>query len=208
MLQGNLSTRPFYNERLVTLALVGVAVVVALLSVYNGTTLVRLSAEKQDLDARVSRDRAAAATVARHTATLEQTVNRTTLGGLADATREANNLIDQRTFSWTAFFSLIEKTLPIDARLVSVSPSVDRGVFHVSMIVVGRDFSDIESFIDALGQTGAFYDIQPADAQAKDDATYSATVVASYLPAGRKAPVPAAPVTKSADAPAAPPRAQ
>ena len=47
-------------------------------------------------------------------------------------------LIDQRTFSWTVFFGLIEKTLPLDVRLVAVSPSVEKGVFKVTMIVVAK----------------------------------------------------------------------
>ena len=70
--------------------------------------------------------------------------------------------IDQRTFSWTAFFGLIEKTLPLDARLVAVSPRVERGVFKIVMLVVARRLSDVQEFIEKLKATGAFYDVVPA----------------------------------------------
>ena len=43
MLRGNLSTRPFYNERLVHLALALAALIVLVVTVLNVVTLVRLS---------------------------------------------------------------------------------------------------------------------------------------------------------------------
>ena len=46
----------------------------------------------------------------------------------ANGAREANRLIDQRTFSWTEFFNHIEETLPPDVMLTSVRPIFNDGV--------------------------------------------------------------------------------
>src|SRR5678815_4952223 len=127
MFRGNLSTRPFYNERLVAI-LIALGLLIGLgLTAFNVTAIYRLSAErtKQRSDqARVEAD--AAKTRASATA-LQSSLDRSNILLLASETNEANTLIEQRTFSWTAFFGLVEKTLPFDARLISVAPRVERG---------------------------------------------------------------------------------
>ena len=184
MLNGNLSTRPFFNERLVALALGAVALLVVLATAYNASRLMTLSSERSELRARIDRDDQAAAAARAHAQTLQQTIDRAALMQVSASTREANDLIDQRTFSWTVFFSLIEKTMPLDMRLAVVSPSVEKGVFRVTMTVVARSLDDVDAFTDELARTGAFYDIVPADKQAKEDGTYSAVLAASYLAPG------------------------
>jgi hypothetical protein len=181
MLKGNLSTRPFYSERLASLAIGGVALAALLLTAYNGLQLVSLTSERQALRARIERDQAESASVRAATAELQRTVDRTVLAKLAASTGEANDVIGQRTFSWTEFFGLIEKTLPIDVRLVTVSPRVERGVFKVSMAVVARDLADVSSFVDALLDTGRFYDAATIDMQRREDGALNAKVDASYL---------------------------
>jgi hypothetical protein len=181
MLRGNLSTRPFYSERLATLAIAAIAFGVFLLTIFNAMELVTHSSERRELRARIDRDRAEAASVRAGTAALQQTVDRATLGRLAVSTGEANEVIGQRTFSWTAFFGLIEQTLPDDVRLVAVSPRVERGVFKVSMTVVTRDLPDVAGFVDALLETGSFYDAATLEQQRREDGTFNAAIEASYL---------------------------
>ena len=53
MLRGNLATRPFYNERIVTLLLALVAAVVLALTVTNVTRLLQLSARRSELRAQI-----------------------------------------------------------------------------------------------------------------------------------------------------------
>ncbi len=91
-------------------------------------------------------------------------------------------MIDQRTFSWTEFFGLIEKTLPRDVRLVGVSPRVDKGEFKIAMRVVAKTPDDLAKFADGLAATGSFYDVIPSDTQRNDDETDTLTLVAGYLP--------------------------
>jgi hypothetical protein len=80
------------------------------------------------------------------------------------------------------FFSRIEKKLPLDVRLVAVSPKVEKGVFSVTMIVVAKTASDLSTFDDALQEDGTFYDVLPSAWQQNDDGTLSATIVSAYNP--------------------------
>jgi hypothetical protein len=140
-----------------------------------------LSAQRRTLTAKITKEqddtnRTQAAAVA-----LQKTVDAKTLTGLAGSTREANDLIDQRTFSWTVLFDLLEKTMPFDVRLVGVSPRVEKGTFYVNMIVVARRATHIDEFIEALNDTGRFYDVIPTAQTMKDDGMYTASIEAAYF---------------------------
>jgi Tfp pilus assembly protein PilN len=181
MLKGNISTRPFYNDRVATMAIVVFALVVLVVTVMNVRNFASLSSERSAIRARFQADAAEAARIRSEADALQGRIDQATLTGLADSTREANQLIDQRTFSWTALLTRLEDTLPTDVRLTSISPRASRGVFQVAMAVVTRDLESIDTFIDALGETGVFYDVAPIEQRANDDGTYQAVVQASYM---------------------------
>jgi|SRR5215831_44670 len=182
MLKGNLSTRPFYNERFVTVAMALIALAAVALAAFNVSELVALSKRRSELTAKVSRDAAETRKIQSETDGLRRSVDPNTLRTLAGSTREANGLIDQRTFSWTVFFGLIEKKLPLDVRLVAVSPKVEKGVFTVTMIVVSKTAGDLSAFDDALQEDGTFYDVLPSAFQQNEDGTLTATIISAYNP--------------------------
>jgi len=191
MLRSNLATRPFYNERLVSFAIAIVAVVALGLTVFNATRLVGLMSDRSGVQARIRADRDEAARVSAHAAALQKGIDRATIARLAAATREANALIDQRTFSWSALFARLERTLPFDVRVLAVSPEVGQNVLRVSIRVIAREHDNVFEFIDNLSDTGAFYDVEPTEQRLEEDNTYSALIIASYLP-GRSEPPTAA----------------
>ncbi len=132
------------------------------------------------------------------TTAVSQSINGPVLSRLADSTREANEIIDRRTFSWTVFFDQIEGVMPFDVRLEAVTPRVEKGIFKVAMIIVARRASEVDDFIDALLSTGAFKNAVPKDQNLREDGSFTALIDADYL-----AVKPAAAVEPSA-APAAP----
>ena len=109
-------------------------------------------------------------------APIQKSINVEQLNGLAASTGEANTLIDQRTFSWTAFFTIISKTLPLDARLIAVAPKLDKGNVTVQMQVVSRSMDDLSTLVKALTETGTFYDVLPMQTSTNDDNTITATI--------------------------------
>ncbi len=203
MLRTNLSTRPFYNERAVHVALGAVALLVLALTVFNVTDIVRLSRENTELGRRIAADESEARRLATEAAGIRRAINRSELEVVAAAAREANDLIDQRTFSWTAFFNHIEATLPPDVMLVAVRPSVREQRTHVSISVLARRTEDIEEFQEKLEATGAFEDIYPAQRDSTGQGLQRAVLEAVYTAAaaepetvgaaGEPAPTPGTP---------------
>lgn len=207
MLKGNLSTRPFYNERLVTMALGAIALAALALTVFNATQLMSLSAERAKLRAQIDTSNADAVRIRAEADTLQRSIDRSMLESLRLSTQEANRLIDQRAFSWTVFFDFIEKTLPIDVRLVSVQPRVERGVFSVAMLVVARAPQHLQAFVDNLDATGTFRQVFVTGQQRNDDGTWGATIETQYVPQAREAGSGTARVQEPAGEPATAPPA-
>ena len=69
-------------------------------------------------------DRRAADELGRKARQSRQDINQDELKVVVAAAREANTLIDGRTFSWTALFNQIESTLPPEVMLASVRPTI------------------------------------------------------------------------------------
>src|SRR5688572_27436581 len=189
MLRGNLATRPFYNERIVTLLLALVAAVVLALTVTNVTRLLQLSARRSELRGQISADEAAAARIRQNAASVQKGVDRTALVTLAGSAREANALIDERTFSWTTLLTFIESAIPMGVHLTSITPEFKKGDIILTMNLVGKQAEDVTSFWRALEATGAFYDVGATTVGNTEEGFDRVTVKAWYLP-----PPPAKPV--------------
>ena len=202
MLRTNLSTRPFYNERAVHLAIALAALVVLALTVVNVFRMVTLSRQNTELSSRVNRDHAEADALTKMAADIVRRVNKDELQLVVDSAREANALIDQRTFSWTAFFNRIEETMPPDVMLSAVRPTIRDGITRVSLTVIGRRAEDIDEFMEKLEATGAFEEVIPSQQDRTDDGLYRVAVESIYTgtaetpPAETPAPAPPPPVKK------------
>lgn len=181
MLRGNLASRPFYNERLVSLILAVLLLVVAALTVFNAVRLTSLSSQRSALRSQIAADDAQVAQVRNSARAVQASVDRAALTALAESTRLANTLIAARTFSWTAFFGYIEDTIPFDVRLTAVSPDVKGEAIVVTLLLLGRSESDIDTFARQLEQTGAFYDVMFTVADNTEDGLKRVTMTASYL---------------------------
>jgi Tfp pilus assembly protein PilN len=184
VLRTNLSTRPFYNERVVHVAIGAVALVVLAVTAFNVTRVIALSRQNTELSSRVARDQAEAERLTREAAAIRQAINKDELALVAGAAREANELIDQRTFSWTAFFNYIEATLPPDVMLVAVRPSVKDGATRVTITVLARRTEDVDEFIEKLEATGAFDEVYASQADSTQQGLQRAILESVYTGPG------------------------
>jgi hypothetical protein len=200
MLRGNLSTRPFYNDRAVTLMIAGVAIVATLLTVYNSARLIELTRRRSAIHQRIATSEAQTTQLESETLALQQNIDRPSLTLLSTSAHEANRLIDDRTFSWSALFALLEQAMPMDVRLIAVSPRMERGQRIVALTVAARGWADTDELVDALAKTGAFRNPAARETQGHDDGTYWSVVEGVYVPAMAAA----APAAVASPAPAAP----
>ena len=160
MIRTNLSTRPFYNERAIHAAAAIVAVLVVTVAVWQGVRIVKLSRYKTDLNASIHRHLAETEVRERDAAQIRRGLDQKQLALVSAQAKEATELIEQRTFSWTQLFNLLEATLPDDVMLVSVRPDFKDGITTINLDLQGRSIEDIQAFWDRLEKTGAFHDVQ------------------------------------------------
>lgn len=201
MLRGNLSTRPFYNERLVHLLLGLAAVVLVGLTVFSVLQFLSLSREQGALSARIAQDEQRAQALRQDAAQVRRGIDATELETTVVATREVNGVIDQRVFSWTALFNTIERTIPPAVALRAVYPTIDKGAVTVRLIVNARRTDDVGAFMDALEQTQSFRALQSVEELRVEDGSYVVTFDGQYVGHGAAAPSdPAVPDASQASA--------
>lgn len=187
MIRTNLATRPFYNERAVGLVLAVVAILAVAATVFNVTRVVQLSRRDTRLATQAARDEAQSAELRQRAERLRSTIDPRVLDAAAADARQANDLIDRRTFSWTQLFNLFETTMPDDARIAGVRPQLDpkRGIV-VTVNLVAKEVDDVNRFIDNLEATGAFAQLEKLGEDVDEDNTLKATIEGVYTPAAAR----------------------
>ena len=184
MLRHNLATRPFYNTRLVAAVILALAVLVALVTLFNVVQFTSLRASEATVGAKAALAEQEASRLRSEAARVRAQIDSRDLETVATAAREANGLIDRRAFSWTELFTHLEETLPGDVRVTALQPRVDQGgEFVVGISVVARQIEDLDDFIEALEKTRAFRRALAVQEQTNDDGLIEAVVEAAYAPA-------------------------
>jgi Tfp pilus assembly protein PilN len=183
MIRTNLSTRPFYNERAVTLWLVVVTVVVAAATMFNVASVRISSGSNTELSRQASQDEARAAEARRTAVGLRSSIDAKLMDVASAEARQANDLIDRRTFSWTELFNRFETTLPDDVRITSVSPALDQQRRIVlTVAVLARTVDDVNQFMERLDSTGVFQELRSTQERTNDDDQIQSVLETVYLP--------------------------
>ena len=203
MIKTNLSTRPFYNERAVHIALIVLAVLVVGATAFNVSRILRYSSSDTRLATQASRDEARAADLRQQAARLRASVDPKQVELASAGARQANELIDRRTFSWTELLNRFETTLPDEVRITSVRPRVDRDKRILLRVnVVARGVDDVMEFMENLEATGGFQDVSPVEDHFDEQGQLQTTLEMRYLPAAGKPGLEKAAEEKAAAEPA------
>lgn len=181
MLRGNLSTRPFYNERAVRTMLAVLALAAIGLTVFNVVEIFRLERAGRDARQTVAQNARQAQEMREKAQVIRQGINQAQLEAVRVSARDANALIDRRTFSWTALLNYFQATLPPDVRITGVTPQIDDdGRMLVSITLFARRIDDLSEFEDALENTGAFTNALSRQIGTEEDGTTRAELQAFY----------------------------
>jgi hypothetical protein len=191
VIRTNLATRPFYNERAAHVLIALLALVVLAFTLFNVYRIVSLSGRNTALAAETRQDTHIAQQQRQQAAALRSRIDQARLKTVLAGAREANALIDRRTFSWTEFFNLIERTLPDSVMLTSVTPTIEEGRTLVSMVVIGRRAEDLDAFMEQLEATQAFRNVLPRTEDVTEEGLHRVLLTGQYLAPG--APAPAGP---------------
>jgi hypothetical protein len=182
MLRTNLSTRPFYNERAVHIVAAIVAVVLVAITAWQVVRVRDLSRYKTQLNTAIRRDRNEADVRTREAQSIRSHIDEKQLATLSASAKEANDLIAQRTFSWTQLFNEIETTLPDDVMLMGVHPEIKDGLTELHLDVQGRNEDVIDAFWDRLEKTGRFHDVAWTNVAVTEDGLQRMVMKATYTP--------------------------
>ena len=183
MLRTNLSTRPFYNERAVHVMAAVVALAVLAVAAWQAVRIVRLSRYKTELNTAIRRDKNQTEYLTREAEQVRRGLNQKELTLVAGAAKEANLLIEQRTFSWTALFNQLEANLPEEVMLTAVRPDFTKeGTIQVSVDMQGKNSDANEEFWDRLEKTGSFRNIQWSAVDVTEEGFHRIQMTADYLP--------------------------
>ena len=170
----NLATRPFYNERAVHLVLAALGLAIVAILALEVARFAALSRAFGELTLAAETAESEAAAVATRTSRLEREMPGDATTALVLAAEEVNRLIEQRLFSWTAFFNVIEQTLPAGVMLTAVRPDADEAGTSVDLAVIGRTVAAIEDFIRRLEETGVFADVLARQGELNEEGMYRA----------------------------------
>jgi len=182
MLRTNLATRPFYNERVVHLALALAALAVLAISVVDVANWLSLRRRHADLVGQVSGAESRATQLQQEAQRLRRSLSRTEVEAVSKAASEANALIDRRTFSWTGLLGHFESTLPAEVRILAVSPRIEKdGQMTVRIVVVARQAEDVDAFVEKLEGTRAFAGLLSHEEVLNRDGLLEVTLEGRYL---------------------------
>jgi Tfp pilus assembly protein PilN len=192
VIRTNLSTRPFYNERAVRGWLLLAALIVAAATAFNVERGMRYRRSDTELVAQAAANEARAAELHRQASTLRATVDPRQIDTASAAARQANDLIDRRTFSWTDLLNRFETTLPDEVRITAIRPKIDRvrGIV-VAINVVAAGVDDVNAFMENLDQTGAFKDVNSSSDRINEAGQLESLLEAIYIPGNAKPGEPA-----------------
>ena len=135
------------------------AAILVLVTAMQAGRILTLSRYKTELTGAIHRDHDEIDRRTREAADIRRGMNPQELALVAAAAKEANGLIEQRTFSWTELFNQLEATLPENVMLTAVHPEFKDGITHVNMEIQGRRAEDNDAFFEKLEATGVFRDV-------------------------------------------------
>jgi len=183
VIRTNLSTRPFYNQRAVHLWLLIGALVVAAATILNVTTGLRYRQGDNASARQADADEARIVELRQQIVKLRGSLDPRQIDTASAAARQANELIDRRTFSWTDLLNRLETTLPDEAHIVAVRPKLDRdnGIV-LTLNVIARDVDDVNQFMENLEETGAFKNPRPTTERFNEQGLFESIIEANYLP--------------------------
>jgi Tfp pilus assembly protein PilN len=178
----NLAARPFRDYRPVYAAVVIMALLTAFLALNNVDTFLRYRTETKTTRANIAKLEEQVADEQRRSESFAQRLRGFDLKLLASQTEFANAQLAERAFSWSELLDRLEKVLPADVRLQSVSPSFEKdGLVHLSMTCIGKTGDDLTATINRFNGDQHFANAFPAT-EAIVGTEYHFTLGVDYRP--------------------------
>lgn len=179
----NLASRPFRDYRPVYAAVVVMALLTAFLALNNVDTLLRYRTETKTTRADISQLEQQTADERHKADTLAQRLRGVDLKLLSTQTEFANTQLAERAFSWSELLDRLERVLPDDVRLQSVTPTFDKdGLVHLAMTCVAKSGTGLSATINHFNGDPHFANAFPASEVVEPTGERRITLSVDYRP--------------------------
>ena len=178
----NLASRPYRDYRPLYAVVVAASLLIAFMMLNNIETYYRYIRETKATRAKIAD--------LEHQIELEQDATQQAtqrLRGvnvklLADQTQFVNARLAERAFSWSELLDRLERVLPDDVRIESISPSFSKdGVVHLTLTALGKNSQSPETTLRRLFQDPRFINAFPSSQDHVNEG-YRFSLVVDYLP--------------------------
>jgi Fimbrial assembly protein (PilN). len=178
----NLARRPFRDYRPVYVAVVVMALLTAFLALNNVDTLLRYRTETRTTRANIARLEGQIQDEQRQAEAFTQRLKGVDVKLLSSQTEFANTQLAERAFSWSELLDRLERVLPADVRLQSVSPSFDKdGLVHLSMTCIAKTGEGLTATINRFNADKHFSNAFPTS-ETLQAGEYRITMAVDYRP--------------------------
>lgn len=153
----NLASRPYRDYRPLYAVVVVVSLAIFFLMLNNAETGYRYLRETKTTRAHIDNIEHQADLEERRTREIDQRLRAVNVRLLAAQTQFANARLAERAFSWSELLDRLERVLPDDVRIESVSPSFAKdGMVHLALACFGKNGQSMVRTIDRLNRDPYF----------------------------------------------------
>ncbi len=178
----NLASRPFRDYRPVYAVVVVMALLTAFLALNNVDTFLRYRTETKTTRANIDKLEQQIADEQHKADTLSQRLKGVDLKLLASQTEFANAQLAERAFSWSELLDRLERVLPADVRLHTVTPAFAKdGLVHLSMTCITKTGDGLTATINRFNGDPRFANAFPTN-QTLAAGEYRITLGVDYRP--------------------------
>lgn len=178
----NIASRPYRDYRPVWAVALAMAVVSAILLMYNVRTAWQYLVETKETRAQIAAENGETQREQRRSVELEASLRRFDIKKLTEETSYVNGHLRERAFSWSELLDDLEAVVPRDVRLLSLNPAIDKTRIRLSMTARSRKGDGMVQMLNNLLQNPHFDRPFPNVEEKNDDGTFRFSLDVDYRP--------------------------
>lgn len=165
----NLSSKPFYNFKILLFMLFFLYIFSIFFSIYTAKKIYNNFKLSEDSKIKIASLNEALKKEMEENTKLKTRLNLIDKKKTVEKAEEVNSIILQRIFSWSKLLESLEKALPEEVRLLSLSTSMaGKSSLNVRISALSSKRDGMLKTIEALKESGSFKNIKPVQFQDED----------------------------------------
>lgn len=179
----NLASRPYRDYRPLYAVVVATSLAIAFLMLNNIETYYRYVNETQTTRGKIAQLDSETEAEKRAAAAADAQLKNVDLVSLDSETKFINAQLAERAFSWSELLDRLERVLPDDVRIKSITPQFQKsGLVHLELSCEGKAADAYLRTLNRLIASSYFADPFPRNATAVDANTYNFAIGVEYKP--------------------------